>query len=123
MNRGKGNSYRIFVGKPEEKRPLGIPRRKWMDNIKMVVREIRWGGMDCIYLLSIGNITNQNPIQEEIKRTLNSGNACYRSIQNFVSSRLLSKNIKIRIYKIIILPVVLYGCETWVSAINGGTYE
>jgi hypothetical protein len=50
-------------------------------------------------------------IQEEIKRTLNSGNACYLSVQNLLSSRLLSKNLKIRIYKTIILPVVLYGCE------------
>jgi hypothetical protein len=52
-------------------------------------------------------------IQEEIKRRLNSGNARYYSIQKLLSSRLLSKNIKIRIYKTIILPVVLYGCETW----------
>jgi hypothetical protein len=52
-------------------------------------------------------------IQEEIKRRLNSGNACYHSVQNNLSSRLLSKNIKIRIYRTIILPVVLYGCETW----------
>jgi hypothetical protein len=57
-------------------------------------------------------ITNGNPIQEDIKR-LNSGNACYHSVQNLLSSRLLSKNIKIRIYKNIILPVVLYGCESW----------
>jgi hypothetical protein len=54
-------------------------------------------------------VTNQNLIQEEIKRRLNSGNACYHSVQN----SLLSKNIKIRIYKTLILPVVLYGCETW----------
>ncbi|PNF23216.1 hypothetical protein B7P43_G02735 [Cryptotermes secundus] len=58
-------------------------------------------------------ITDRNLIQEEIKRRLNSGNACYHSVQNFLSSRLLSKNIKIRICKTIILPVVLYGCETW----------
>jgi hypothetical protein len=58
-------------------------------------------------------VTNQNLIQEEIKRRLNSGNACYHSVQNLLSSRLLSKNLKIRIYKTIILPVVLYGCETW----------
>jgi hypothetical protein len=60
-------------------------------------------------------ITNQNLIQEEIKRRLNSGNACYHSVQNLLSSRLPSKDIKIRIdeYKTIILPVVLYGCETW----------
>jgi hypothetical protein len=52
-------------------------------------------------------------IQEEIKRRLNSGNACYHSVQNLLSSRLLSKNIEIKIYKTIILPVVLYGCGTW----------
>jgi hypothetical protein len=52
-------------------------------------------------------------IQEEIKRRLNSGNACYHSVQNLQSSHLLSKNLKIRVYKTIILPVVLYGCETW----------
>jgi hypothetical protein len=43
----------------------------------------------------------------------NSANACYHSVQNLSSSRLLSKNIKIRIYKTIILPVVLYVYETW----------
>jgi hypothetical protein len=58
-------------------------------------------------------VTNQKLIQEEIKRRLNSGNACYRSVQNLLSSRLLSKNIKIRIYKTIIFPVVLYECENW----------
>jgi hypothetical protein len=58
-------------------------------------------------------VTNQNLIQEEIKRRLNSGNDCYHSVQSLLSSRLLSKNLKIRIYKILILPVVLYGCETW----------
>jgi predicted ABC-class ATPase len=58
-------------------------------------------------------LTNQNLIQEEIKRRLNSGNACYHLVQNLLSSRLLSKNLKIRIYKTIILPVALYWCETW----------
>jgi hypothetical protein len=58
-------------------------------------------------------ITNQNLIQEEIKRQLNSGNACCCSVQNLLSSRMLLKNIKVRIYKTIILPVPLYVCETW----------
>jgi hypothetical protein len=58
-------------------------------------------------------VTNENSIQEEIKRRLNSGNACYRSVQSILSSRLLSRNIKIRIYESIIFPVVLYECETW----------
>ena len=58
-------------------------------------------------------LTNQNSIQEEMKTRLKSGNACYLSAQNVLSSRLLSKYIKIKIYTTIILPVVLYGCETW----------
>jgi hypothetical protein len=58
-------------------------------------------------------VTNQNLIQGEIKRRLNSGNACYHSVQNLLSSRLQSKNLKIRIYETITLPVVLHGCETW----------
>jgi hypothetical protein len=51
-------------------------------------------------------------IQEEILRRLNWSNACYHSVQNLLSSRLLSKNIIIIKYITIILPVVLYGCET-----------
>jgi hypothetical protein len=58
-------------------------------------------------------LTKQNYISDEIKSTLNSGNACYYSVQNLSSSRLISKNIKIKIYKTVIFPVVLYGCETW----------
>jgi hypothetical protein len=62
--------------------------------------------------MGLSTITNQNLIQKEIKRRLNSGNACYHLVQNLLSSRLLSENIKIKIYRTIILPVVLYGCET-----------
>jgi hypothetical protein len=46
----KRNAYRILVGKPEGKRPLGRPRRRWMDNIKMDLTEIGWDGMDWIDL-------------------------------------------------------------------------
>jgi hypothetical protein len=52
-------------------------------------------------------------MNEEINSRVNSGNACYHSVQSLLSSRLLSRNVKIEIYKTIILPVVLYGCETW----------
>jgi len=58
-------------------------------------------------------LTNQNSIQEEIKNRLKSGNACWHSVWNLLSSSLLSENIRIKIYRTIILPVVLYGCETW----------
>ncbi|PNF16871.1 hypothetical protein B7P43_G06069, partial [Cryptotermes secundus] len=57
-------------------------------------------------------ITNQTSFRRKMKRKLNSGNVCYHSVQHLLSFRLLSKNTKITIYKIIILLVVLYGCET-----------
>jgi hypothetical protein len=46
----KGNAYRILVGKPEGKRPLGRPRRRWVNNIKVDLREIEWDDMDWIDL-------------------------------------------------------------------------
>jgi hypothetical protein len=49
-NGEKRNAYRILVGKPEGKRPLGRPRRRWVDDIEMVLREIGWYGMDWIDL-------------------------------------------------------------------------
>jgi hypothetical protein len=55
-------------------------------------------------------LTNQNDIHDDIKSRLNSGNACYYSVQNISSS---SENLKIKIYKTVILPGVLYGCRTW----------
>jgi hypothetical protein len=58
-------------------------------------------------------LTDQNCMHEEIKSILNSGNVCYCLVQSLLSSCLLSRNVKVKIYKTIILPVVLYGCETW----------
>jgi hypothetical protein len=58
-------------------------------------------------------VKNQNLIQKKIKRRFNPGNTCYHSAQNLLSSRLLSKNVKIGIYKTIILPAVVNGCDTW----------
>jgi len=56
--------------------------------------------------------SSRTRIQEEIKGRLKSGNACYHSVQNLSSSSFLSKIIKVKIYRTIILPV-MYGCETW----------
>jgi hypothetical protein len=44
------SAYRLLVGKPEGRRPLGRPRRRWVDNIKMDLGEIEWDGMDLIDL-------------------------------------------------------------------------
>ena len=62
----------------------------------------------CDYLLQ-----KEGYIQEKIKSRLKLENACYFSVQNLLSSSLLSKKLKIKIYINLILPVVLYGCETW----------
>ena len=56
-------------------------------------------------------VANQNSIQEEIKSRLKSGNACYHSVQNLLSSNLLSKNLKIKIYRTIILPHFFWGVK------------
>jgi hypothetical protein len=58
-------------------------------------------------------LTDQNGTNEEIKSRLNSGNACNHSVQCRPSLCLVSRNVKVKIYKTIILPVVLYGYETW----------
>jgi len=60
----------------------------------------------------------QNSIQEQIKGRLKAENACYHLVQNLLSSSLLSKNTKIKIYRTISLPVVLYGCETWLLTLK-----
>ena len=58
-------------------------------------------------------LTNKNSIAEEIKGSLKSGNVCYHSVQNLLSSSLLSKNTHIKIYRTVVLPVAECGCEIW----------
>jgi hypothetical protein len=58
----KRNAYRLLVGKPEGRRPLGRPRRRWVDNIRMDLREVGWGNVDWIGLAqdrnSWGDVVN-----------------------------------------------------------------
>jgi len=63
-------------------------------------------------------LTNQNSAQQEIKSRLKSGNACYHLVQNLWSSSLLFRSIKIKIHRTVILPVVLYECETWLRTLR-----
>jgi hypothetical protein len=58
-------------------------------------------------------VINQDLINEEIKSRVNSGNTCYHSVENLVFSYLLCKNVNNKMNRSIILPIVLYGCETW----------
>ena len=57
-------------------------------------------------------MSSHSAVARDVLTESNSTN-CYHSVQNLLSSRLLSKNIKIKIYRTIILPIVLYGCEAW----------
>jgi len=63
-------------------------------------------------------LTYKNSIQEGIKSRLKLGNACYYSVRNLLSFSLLSKKLMIKIYRTIILPVALYGCETWLLTLR-----
>jgi hypothetical protein len=54
-NGAKRNTYRLLVGKPEGKRPLGRPRRRWVDNIRMDLEEVGWGDVDWIGLVKDRN--------------------------------------------------------------------
>jgi hypothetical protein len=51
----KSNAYRLLVGKPEGKRPLGRPRRRWVDNIRMDLGDVGWGDVDWIGLAQYRN--------------------------------------------------------------------
>jgi hypothetical protein len=64
-------------------------------------------------LKNLGTALTTNCMHDEIKSRLNPGNACYRSVQSLLSSRLLSGNVKVNIHKTIMLSVALYECETW----------
>ena len=65
-------------------------------------------------------VTNTNDIREEVKRRINMGNAFYHSLEKILSSHLLSKKLKVITYKTILLPAVLYGCETWSLTLREG---
>ncbi|KAJ4438068.1 hypothetical protein ANN_14007 [Periplaneta americana] len=155
------NAYRVLVGRPEGKRPLGRPRRRWEDNIKMDLREVGYDGRDWINLAqdryqwwayvraamnlrSGGELENDERVaniiyglitltdkvdttmQEEGFKRISVN--CLKTVLDPISDTnktslmrqlgqeimgLLSRNLKVRIYKTVILPVVLYGCETW----------
>jgi hypothetical protein len=78
-------------------------------SIKIVNRSFE----DVAKFRYLETLTDQNCMHKEIISRLISGNACYHLVQSLLSSCLLSRNVKLEIYKTIILPVVLYGCETW----------
>ncbi|KAJ4439157.1 hypothetical protein ANN_15114, partial [Periplaneta americana] len=125
------NAYRVLVGRPEGKRPLGRPRRRWEDNIKMDLREVgyddrdwinlaqdrdRWrayvrAAMNLRYLGSM--VKDNNDVMTDIKEKIAAGNRGLWALNKTMKSRCISRKAKIRIYKTIIKPIVVYGSETW----------
>jgi hypothetical protein len=65
-------------------------------------------------------LTDKNCMHEEIKSGINAEKVCYHSVHSLLSSRLLSRNLTVKIYKTVILPVVLYGCDSWSLALREG---
>jgi hypothetical protein len=117
----KENAEALIVATKEIGLEVNVDKTKYM----VMSRERNAGRDDSVKISNISiekveefkylgtTLTDQNSIQKEIKSRLKLVNACYHSVQNLLSSRLLSKNLKIKIYRTIIFPVVLYGCETW----------
>ena len=83
-----------------------------IQNQNIVIGNVSFENVEKFRYLGV-TVTNTNDIREVVKRRINMGNACYYSLEKIVSSRLLSEKLKVKAYKIIILPDVSYGCETW----------
>ncbi|KAJ4432257.1 hypothetical protein ANN_20874 [Periplaneta americana] len=93
---------------------LGENPQTIRENTEILLEASKVIGLEVEKFKYLGaTVTNINDTWEEIKRRINMGNACYYSVEKLLSSSLLSKNLQVRIYKTVILPVVLYGCETW----------
>ena len=89
-----------------------------VQNQNTVIENLSFEKVEKFKYLEV-TVTNMNNISKEIKHRINMGNACYYSLEKILSSRLPSKKLKVKAYDTIILPVVLYGCETWSLTFRG----
>ena len=87
-------------------------RQQNIQNENILIENLTFKKVEKFKYLGV-TVTNTNDIHDEIKSRINMGNACYYSLEKILLSHLLSKKLKVNTYKTIILPVVLYGCETW----------
>ena len=107
----------LEVNSEETKYMITTRQPNVIQNQNIVIGNLSFENIEKFRYLGV-TVTNTNDIHEEIKRRINMGNACYYSLEKIVSSRLLSKKLKVKTHKSIILPVVLYGCETWSLALR-----
>jgi hypothetical protein len=121
MDTIKKNTETLIDASKEVDLELNVEKTKYMllprHQNSGRIRDLKMANRSFKYLRT--TVTNQNLIQEEMKRRLNSGNACYHSVQNLLSFRPLSKNLKIIIHTTMILPLILYGCETCLWHLRG----
>jgi hypothetical protein len=99
----------------EKTKYMLLSRQQNVDQNRDIKIANRWFGNVSQFKYLGTKVTNQNLIQKEIKRRLSSGNASSHSVQSRLCSRLLSKNLKMRIYKAVILPVVFMGAKPGLS--------
>jgi hypothetical protein len=93
---------------PERTKYMLMSRKKAGQRHSIKIANRSFEGMAKFKYLGT-TLTDQNGMQEEIRIRLNVGNACYHLVQSLLSSCLLCRNVKVKIYKTIILPFVLYG--------------
>jgi hypothetical protein len=110
LNSSKDVGLAINIGKTKYKE-VGR-RRMLMTNELITVGSNSYEKVNIFNFLG-SLLTNQNYIHVEIRYTLKAGQSCYYSFQSLLSPRLLSKNLKMKIYETLILPVVLYGVREW----------
>jgi hypothetical protein len=107
----------LLAGSKETGLEMNADKNKYM----VVSRGQNAGRSNSVKLIIFGNYLNRSKFySEEIESRLKSGDLCCHSMQNPLSSSLPAKNLKNNIYRTIILPVVLYGCETWSFTLREG---
>ena len=90
-----------------------------VQNHSIVIGGLPFENVEKFKYLGLTVTKNTDDIREQIIRRINMGNVYYYSLEKILSSRLLSRKLKVNTYKTIIIPVVLYGCETWSLAWRG----
>ena len=106
------NNTGLEVNSEKTKCMITSRHKNILQTQNIVIENLPFENVEKFKYLGV-TVTNTNNIHKEIKCRINMRNACYYSLEKVLSSHLLSKKPKVKTYKTVILPGVLYGCETW----------